>query len=270
MFQSIRNNSRNKCEIEIQKQIIASMDQEIRIDGLKQALVSALLAAVDWKTEDRYDLAVISIKADGRNEKDNRDPMEKYFPIAILDNLSDDQKKEKMASRSDLTDVEKIQEFETIKLQRLLKSLQNDLALVKSDIIHKDKPFRLPAECFNLRKLLSMLEWPPAQYASFEIKIQLFEKEACKSLDPYRAADFSEDSRLFWAPEDPDLEPKEMLFRYTAKRALEIREMHEQLTFNLGNDSIRPFKGLALRLATKTPAAFAEKFSKDDLYLSLK
>ena len=253
----------------MRKVIIASMDQEISVAGVKKSLISALLAADDWRASDRYDAAILAIKVDGRNQENQQDMEPQYMPFAILDNVCDKNKIEALNAKDDLTDIEKIQEFDTLKLQRLLKSVKNDMFCPKNDPTDSTKPFRLPPDCFNLRKYLSHLPWPPAKYAAFHIRIQLYEKEACQWLNTYKIEEFPTYLQLHVDPPNPPVEPQQMLFQYSKKKADAIRESYAQLQFSIGDDNIKPFQGLKLHLATKTPAAFAEKFSKDDLFMSL-
>ena len=245
------------------------MHQEITVKGLTKHLVSALLAAEDMEVVDKYDVAVVAVKVDGRNEKGEHDTEAKYMPVALLDNLTDPERVKVLENRPELTEEEKVQEFNTLKLQRLLKSVRNDYFMPENDPLNKDQPFRLPPRFFNLRKYLSHLEWPPAKYAAFEIRIQLFERNACRVLSTYKEKEYSDAYKLDWIPTDPNAEPKRMLFRYTKKRADEIRQLYSELQFSIGEDSIRPFLGMKLNLISKTPAAFAERGTKDELFSSL-
>ena len=102
-IQSIRTklSDHTRCEVSIKKIVIASMHQEITVQGLAKHLISALLAAADMQVTDKYDAAVIGIKVDGRNEDGERETDAKYMPVAFLDNLTDSDKLKIMEQQFD-------------------------------------------------------------------------------------------------------------------------------------------------------------------------
>ena len=248
---------------------MASFQQEITVKGLEDSVASALMAAEDWITADQYDAAILSIKVDGRNKDGSQDPAARYMPIAFMDNVCNQQKIEAMSEKTELSDEEKVQAFNTIKLHRLMKSVKNEMIVPDNNPLEQSQPFRLPPSFFNLRKYLTYLKWPPAKYASFEIRIQLFDKPTCQWLSSYRSNDYPAGTELNWTPSDPSAAKKKTLFLRSEAKAKEIRALYEQLQFSIGDDSIRPFLGLKLRLMDKTPAAIAERFNKNDLFTSL-
>ena len=111
------NPERRNLQMDLNQLLIASTSQESRIQDIKDAVLSLLVQAEDFDFRDKYTFGVISYCADGRNKKDVADPDPQYFGLAILDDITDDQKLKMLANEfPELSDVEKLRKFDTTKV----------------------------------------------------------------------------------------------------------------------------------------------------------